>query len=525
MKEIYSKCVKWRMVSLLLLVVAVIWTLELFSVQAMSFSYNASISMHKWVGAQAIRLLLNAAFSVGCVFLLPCGLTIAFFIGFIVFAQISVYYMAVFERALTWTTIQAQWSEGIVGAQLDWEYLNIPLLLAMLTTLAIKIFLLIWVKRKGRRSAMRWIGITAWFIYCLTTITVMNRFDPPRRLRTNILGDRFGFTYGFVLLWASEAVYLNQEQLLQGAVEQRVNVTDRLAELEPLLPLTGDVVILQVESLDWRLLNHYVNGEPVSPFLNRLADEAMLFKITDIHANGSGDADFIMLNAVPPSPVVMTYTLVHYPYRDTLPQLAACVGYTTAIFHGNTGNFYSRARAFQRMGFDELWFLEKLRDEGGLPLNRWDIRDDKVLAFSQKRLQEEHGMQRQLHYIITLTSHLPFTYLEPAEWTFLPEANNMLDRYFNSINFVDRHLEQYVDGLAQGTLVIIFGDHRAPVNYGAEGEYVPFIIHRVGERLAVRQASRTLPIAYSGELTLLDTASYVHRLFKQQDRKEIGVHE
>ena len=498
--------IKWR-----LLAVAMIWALELFSVQAISFGFDYPVPMQKWVGAQAIRFLLDATFCAGCVFLLPRGLTFAFFIGSAVFAQIAVYYKAVFGRTLTLTTIQAQWSEGIAGAQFDWAYLDISLLLMLLTALAIKIFLL---ARVAKTPAIRWTGAAAWAVYCLTAITAMCWADSPQKLRTFATGDRLGMTYGFMLLWVGEAVYLNQEHLLQEAVKQRANTTDRLAAIEPPLTLMGDVVLLQVESLDWRLLNHCVGGKPVTPFLNRLANEAMLFKIVAVHANGSGDADFVMLNAVPPSPVVMTYTLANYPYHDTLPQLAQCAGYTTAAFHGNSGQFFSRNRAFKRMAFDELWFLEELRDEGELPTSLWGIRDDTVLSFSQMRLQ---NTQRQLHYIITLTSHQPFTYLEQDEQLFLPNANNLRDRYFDSMNFVDRSLDKYIGGLAQGTLVIIFGDHRAMVNYNEDSalEYVPFIIHRVGERLAEQQASRALPIAQSGELTMLDAASYVHRLFKK----------
>jgi hypothetical protein len=77
-------------------------------------------------------------------------------------------------------------------------------------------------------------------------------------------------------------------------------------------------------------------------------------------------------------------------------------------------------------------------------------------------------------------------------------------------------------------MVILFGDHRARVSYsstagaGGDGpvEYVPFMIHRVGEQLATQQVSRTLPIAFSGELTILDAASYVHRLFKKESSNE-----
>lgn len=514
-----------------LLAVALVWALEFFGVQAMSFSFDYPAPMSKWIGAQAVRFSLDAAFCLGCVFLLPRGFTVAGFTIFLLFAQVAGYYKAVFGRALTLTTIQAQWAEGLIGARFDWVYVNKLLLLAMLAALAFKIWLLTRARLENLSRRTRCgVGSAAWAGYFLLAVLAMGWIDPARKLRTFGTGDRLGMTYGFALLWVGETVYLNQSQLLQEAVAQRAQVSDRLTAIEPPLTLTGDVVLIQVESLDWRVLNHCVNGKPVTPFLNHLADEAMLFKISACHKNGSCDADFVMLNAVPPSPTVMTYALTRYPYGDTLPQAAERDGYKTAAFHGNSGRFFSREHAFKRMGFDDLWFLEEMRDVCKLPVSLWGIRDDEVFAFSQSLLRERSaaGLHR-LHYIITLTSHQPFIYLEASECTFLPKADGMLDRYFNGINFVDRHLASYIGNLAQGTLVVIFGDHRAMVDYGAaaasddRAEHVPLFIHRVGEKLAARQNSRTLPLAYSGELTMLDAATYIRRFFEKKGGKAKGL--
>ncbi len=512
------------------MLIVLVWTLELFGVQAKSFCFDYPVPVLKQVGAQTIRFLLDAAFCTGWIFLFPRGFTIAAFFIFVLFAQIAGYYEAAFDRALTLTTIQAQWVEGVVGAQFDRAYVDKPLLVLMLGTLALKIWLLQRIEQRVFQwDVSRWIGGVAWGGYFVLAALAMGWIDSPRKLRLFVTGDRLGMTYGFVLLWAGEAVYLNQDQLLQEAVAQRAHSTDRLSAIEAPLALRGDVVLLQVESLDWRILHHSVRGMPVTPFLNRLADEAMIFKISAFHLNGSGDTDFVMLNAVPPSPVVMTYTLARYPYCDTLPQVAGRRGYRTSAFHGNSGRFFSREQAFSRMGFDALWFLEEMRDTVGLPGSLWGIRDDVVLTFSQSLLSNSQRDGRKLHYIITLTSHQPFIYLESEQRTFLPRADSIRDRYFDSMNFVDRKLSAYVDNLETGTLVIIFGDHRAMVDYrSAKGgderaEHVPLIIHRVGERLAARQASRNSPLAYSGELTILDAASYIHQLFKNGDGQLKGL--
>lgn len=500
-----------------LLAVAVVWALELFVFQALSFHFDYPLPQVKRGGAIAIRLVLDLAFCVGWVFLLPRFLTVAAFFGFLLFSQIAGYYQAVFGRVLSLTTIRAQWAEGLEGARFDVSYLAVGSLLVLGATLVVKL----WLLRHAAGQRQRRLGLAAWALYFVLLAVTMWQIDPPRKLRTFVSSDRFGMTYGFLPLWVSEAVYLDRDHLLREAVAQRARVTDRLSAIEPVFPLEGDVVFLQVESLDWRVLHHQVEGRPVTPFLNRLTEIAMVFKVTAFHDNGSGDADFVMLNAVPPSPSVMTYTLSHYPYTNTLPQLAAKRGYASVALHGNSGNFFSRRQTFNRIGFTRTLFLEEMRDNFGLKPSLWGIRDDAVLALSRTLLTRDGPQKRQLHYLITLTSHQPFTYLEADQRLFLARAGDLLSRYYNSINFVDRQLETYIGSLAEGTLVIIFGDHRAMVAYGAAGEdaaadvaeWVPFLIHVVGRRLAEQQVSRDLPITRSGELTILDAAAYVHRLF------------
>ena len=514
---------------MLLLTVALIWAAELFAFQAFSFHFDYPVPLAKRVGAQTVRLLLDVLFSIGLVFLLPRAWTILAFLGFILFAHGANYYQAVFDRVLSWNTLQGQFSEGLKVMPFDWDYANGFLLLALVIALAAKVWLLLrgarqadWVSRR------RWIGLAALAGYGLLLGVAMRKIDRPDKLRTFVSNERFGMTYGYLPLWASEFVYRDMTHLLSEAVAQRALATDRLSAIESPVALTGDVVVLQVESLDWRILNHRVDGRAVTPFLNRLAEDAMLFRIAAIHKNGSGDADFVMLNAVPPSPTLMTYIIDKYPYQNTLPQVAARAGYTSVAFHGNNGRFFERKKTFRRMGFTRTLFLEDMRDDRGAPTSLWGIRDDTVLEFSRAMIAGHPPAERQLHYVITLTSHQPFIYLEPEQQTFLPGKGDIQSRYFNNMNFVDRQIETYIRGLPAGTLVVVFGDHRAMVEYDLEAgvradpaERVPLFIHRVGDRLASQQKSRSQPVALSGEWTQVDAASYIHQLFLKtvpQDR-------
>lgn len=516
-----SQATAWRA----LLAVALIWALELFVFQALSFHFDYPVPLAKRIGAQLVRLLLDCTFSIGLVLLLPRALTLGAFLLFIVSSQGLSYYRTVFGRVLSWRTLSLQFSEGFASLHFEWSYLDWWLLTALLVGSLLKWRLLrragaAAVSRRRRRLAL---GAAALLAYALLLAVAMWRIDRPEKLRTFASADRFGMTYGFLPLWACELHYLDDEHLWREAVAQRELATDRLSAIEAPVALTGDVVLIQVESLDWRVLHHRVGERLVMPFLNRLCGQAMCFKIAAIHENGSGDTDFVMLNAVPPSPTVITYKIKDYPYRETLPQMAARAGYHTVALHGNSGHFFERRRTFARMGFTRLLFLEEMRDALGLPTSLWGIRDDALLQLSLKVLREKEPEERQLHYLITLTSHQPFIFLEPELELFLPQRRDVQSRYFNSMNYVDRQLEAYMNALPEKTLVVIFGDHRAMVEYASEvddgggrREYVPLLIHRVGERLAERQASPALPAAQSGELDLIDAAKYVQGWFSKQ---------
>jgi phosphoglycerol transferase MdoB-like AlkP superfamily enzyme len=514
-----SQTSSWRT----LLTVALIWALEIFVFQALSFHFDYPVPLAKRIGAHVVRLLLDGLFSLGLVLLLPRVLTLGAFLIFIVGSQGLSYYQAVFGRVLSWQTLSLQFAEGLASLRFEWSYLDWRLLAALLAGLLLKGWLL---RRAGAATvSWRWrltLGVVSLLAYALLLAVAMWRIDRPEKLRTFASADRFGMTYGFLPLWACERFYLDEAQLVREAVAQRELATSRLSAIEAPQALTGDVVLIQVESLDWRILHHRVEGRSVMPFLTRLCDQAMCFKIAAIHENGSGDTDFVMLNAVPPSPTVITYKIRDYPYGETLPQKAARAGYRTVALHGNSGQFFERRRTFTRMGFTCALFLEEIRDELGLPTSLWGIRDDALLQLSQKLLLEKEPEERQLHYLITLTSHQPFNFLEPEMALFLPQRRDVQSRYFNSMHFVDRELEAYINALPENTLVVIFGDHRAMVEYASEvdvgggrREYVPLLIHRVGVRLAERQASRALPLAQSGELDLIDAATYVHGWFSK----------
>src|SRR5690606_27869163 len=139
------------------------------------------------------------------------------------------------------------------------------------------------------------------------------------------------------------------------------------------------------------------------------------------------------------------------------------------------------------MGFDAVLFEKELEEEHGVRPGRWGVKDREVLEVAARRLLAREG--KTFQFIITLTSHGPFDYLDPEEEELFPGASSVRQRYLNSMRYVDRALESFYSRLPEGTLIVIYGDHESatePPRTDAAGrrvEYVPYLVHLKGERL------------------------------------------
>src|SRR4029078_8074515 len=121
---------------------------------------------------------------------------------------------------------------------------------------------------------------------------VCNRLDPLDRILTTRGIGRLGLIRGYSEVWAAEAYYLGNREILERAIEERQLKLDRLTPVESSFTPGKRLIVVQAESLDFSALGYKVNGEEVTPFLNRLREQSMFYRIQAIHFNGSADADF-----------------------------------------------------------------------------------------------------------------------------------------------------------------------------------------------------------------------------------------
>ena len=97
-----------------------------------------------------------------------------------------------------------------------------------------------------------------------------------------------------------------------------------------------------------------------------------------------------------------------------------------------------------------------------------------------------------------------------------PDPRDPVERYLNSLRYLDGCLRDFVNQLPEGTTVVLYGDHTTSMRSEifnsdiVDGkEYVGCLIYQKGRDLSALQQTRQLPVATSGSLNLLDVMNYL----------------
>jgi phosphoglycerol transferase MdoB-like AlkP superfamily enzyme len=271
-------------------------------------------------------------------------------------------------------------------------------------------------------------------------------------------------------------------------------------------------------------LGYKVDGVEVTPFLNQLKDRSMYFRVRANHDFGSADADFALLNGVLGSPDANSWLIRGYPYANTTPQLLAQRGYKTTAFHGNTGSFYNRREAYEKLGLDAIYFREDLDRDFDLETTAMGVTDAEIFGLSARMLANETGPV--CHFIITLTTHTPYASLKPEQQEIYPHPANIRERYINNMRYIDNCLRAYVDKLGSDTTVFLYADHPTESTSGFESdrnqqneEYIPCLIYDADQDLAKLQQTRSDPQSTDGSWHMVDIANYLRGQITRSEPK------
>ncbi|MCX8029388.1 MAG: LTA synthase family protein [Brevinematales bacterium] len=225
-----------------------------------------------------------------------------------------------------------------------------------------------------------------------------------------------------------------------------------------------NVIIIQIESLDSSVIFTNYKGKPVTPYLRWLSTNSIFAPIVvSYHFAGyTSDAEFAVINSLHPLKDIpsMRYWKI---FDNSIAKAFKANGYITYAFHNNRSTFFGREDAYKMMGFDKFFDISemKLLEKG------WGASDEDVFEYLKNTLLKLKNTNFFV-YVITMSSHGPFNLVDKYYTNqIFNDINESITRaYFNSINYVDKVLSNFVTFVIKtipNTLIVIFGDHHSSV--------------------------------------------------------------
>ncbi|QYR24032.1 LTA synthase family protein [Paenibacillus sp. sptzw28] len=223
-----------------------------------------------------------------------------------------------------------------------------------------------------------------------------------------------------------------------------------------------NVIMVQLEAFQNFVIGQKINGQEVTPNMNKLLGESMYFK-NFYHQTSQGrtsDADLaanISLQPLPTGSVFIRYPQHQY---DSMPSALKDNGYTTAAYHAYDGGFWNRNTMYSAMRYDAFYSKKSFKiDE---PLG-WSLGDNSFFQQSVDLMLKQK--QPFYSYLIGLSSHHPYTIPERAQSLDTGEfTGTIFGDYLQSVHYVDASLGHLVErlkeeGLWDKSIFLFYGDH------------------------------------------------------------------
>jgi uncharacterized sulfatase len=292
-----------------------------------------------------------------------------------------------------------------------------------------------------------------------------------------------------------------------------------------------NLLMIQVESLEKFVINRSINGQEITPNINRLLNNSIFFNNfhEQVYEGTTSDAELMATTSV--YPLKQGSTFFRYPYTtyNSLPNLLEGIGYTTMAMHADRASFWNWKNALTNIGFDQCIDSSFYTSNEIIGMGLSDG------AFLEQSIPMIKNQKRPFYtYMITLTSHGPFDL--PKKYRQLALESELdkstLGGYFQSIHYTDQQIGNFLskleaDGLLNNTVVVLYGDHEGPHKYyqsdivkfdnKKEGwlhnyQLVPLIIYQKG--LKPEKIS-----TIGGQIDLLPTICYMMGIDRQKYEK------
>ena len=295
------------------------------------------------------------------------------------------------------------------------------------------------------------------------------------------------------------------EETIAGISEDGEITRNASDEPEEDLP---NILFVQLESyFDVEEAEFFTTSKDACPNLHEMYDNysSGYFKVPSVGA-GTANTEFEVLTGMN----LRYFGPGEYPYKTILKETPCesaataleALGYGTHALHNNGGNFYSRARVFNNIGFDSFTskeFMNILQ----LTENGWS-KDDILIDHIVDALNSTQ--QQDFVFTISVQGHGDYPeekVIENPEITvegIEDEAlKNKWEYYVNQVYEMDKFAGDLVDAVekrGEPTVVVFYGDHLPTMGLKAEdlkGRYLYNTNYVIWDNIGLEKEDRNIP--------------------------------
>lgn len=225
-----------------------------------------------------------------------------------------------------------------------------------------------------------------------------------------------------------------------------------------------NLIMVSVESTQAFVLNNKVNGQEITPFMNRFAKESLNFT-NFYHQTGQGktsDGEFLTENSLYPlSRGAVFFTHSGNEFNSMAERLSEN-GYFSNAMHANNKSFWNRDIMYKSLGYERFYEVGDYDVNEDNSVN-WGMKD---IPFFEQSVEHMKEMPKPFYSkLITLTNHHPFYYDEEDQFIDEFTSNSgTLNRYFVTVRYTDEALKKFVEdlkaaGLYENSVIVLYGDH------------------------------------------------------------------
>lgn len=277
-----------------------------------------------------------------------------------------------------------------------------------------------------------------------------------------------------------------------------------------------NLIIVQMESLQNFMIGLTVDGQEITPNLNKLAKETTYFNnfYTSAGQGTTSDAEFaVNTSFYVPKNEPATSSDYMKKAVPSLPKLLGDNGYFTATFHTNSVDFWNRNLLYKAIGFDRYYDQSWYGDDDHIAFGS----SDEVLFAKTVPELVKLDAEKQPFYsmVISMSAHHPFKLPDEKKRITLPDKyeGTLLGDYILSQNYADYAMGQFLEdlktsGLWDDSLIVFYGDHQGVPMYTLDSKEKDLVAELVGHEYGytdmfnipfmVHSPSGNLPAVMSG---------------------------